>query len=103
MRQHLSQGQIVIHPLIIAELALGTLRDRSKTLALLDALPQVGVAKLSEVRALVEARHLHGQGIGVIDAQLIASVLISAPTLLWTRDKRLRLVAETMAIHASLP
>ena len=50
MRKRLNQGHIVIHPFIIAELALGSLQDRTKTLALLDFLPQVRVAQLSEVR-----------------------------------------------------
>ncbi len=36
MRKHLNEGQIVIHPSIIAELALGSLQERTKTLALLD-------------------------------------------------------------------
>ncbi len=103
MRQHLDQGQIVIHPFIIAELALGSLQSRGKTLALLDLLPQVRVAQLKEVRSLIEARRLYGLGIGVIDAHLLASVLINPPTLLWTRDKRLRRVAERLGIHASLP
>jgi len=31
----------MMHPLIAAELALGWLRDRNRTLALLDLLPQV--------------------------------------------------------------
>jgi predicted nucleic acid-binding protein len=44
MRTHLNEGQIVIHPSIVAELALGVLRERTKTLALLDLLPQVRVA-----------------------------------------------------------
>ena len=103
MRQHLNHGQIAVHPLIVAELALGNLRDRTKTLALLDLLPQVRVAQLNEVRALVEARRLYGLGIGLIDAHLIASILISSPTLLWTRDKQLRKVAEGLGIHAGLP
>lgn len=103
MRQLLNQGQISIHPLVIAELALGSLLDRDKTLALLDLLPQVRVAQLNEVRALIEARRLYGLGIGVTDAHLIASILINPPTLLWTRDKRLLRVAERLGIHASLP
>jgi predicted nucleic acid-binding protein len=40
MRKHLNQGQIVIHPAVIAELALGSLQESSKTLALLDLLPR---------------------------------------------------------------
>jgi hypothetical protein len=103
MRRHLDQGQIVIHPFIIAELALGSLKERTRTLALLDLLPQVRVARLSELRLTIEARRLYGLGIGLTDAHLIASVLIDSPTLLWTRDKRLRQAAENLGIHASLP
>ena len=102
MRQLLDQGQIVIHPLITAELALGSLRDRANTLVLFDLLPQARVAQLSEIRTLIETRRLYGLGIGIIDAQLIASVLIHPPTLLWTRDKLLRSVAERLGIHAGL-
>jgi len=102
MRKHLNQGRIVIHPFVIAELALGSLKDRTQTLALLDLLPQVQVARLSEVRLAIEARRLYSLGIGLIDAHLIASAFINPPTLLWTRDKRLRKAAETLGIHASL-
>jgi predicted nucleic acid-binding protein len=103
MRRHLNQGNIVIHPAIIAELALGSLQERTQTLALLDLLPQVRVAELSEVRRMIEARRLYNLGIGLIDAHLLASVFINSPTLLWTRDKRLRKAAEGLGIHASLP
>ena len=102
MRKHLSQGHIVIHPFIIAELALGSLRKRTETLGLLDRLPQMRVAGLSEVRSMIEARRLYGLGIGLIDAHLVASVFINSPTLLWTRDKPLRKAAQALGIHASL-
>lgn len=102
MRNLLDQGQIVIHPFIIAELALGSLKDRTQTLALLDLLPQVRVARTSELRLMIEARRLYNLGIGLSDAHLIASIFIDAPTLLWTRDKRLRKVAEALGIHVSL-
>lgn len=102
LRQYLNQGQIVIHPFIIAELALGSLKERSKTLALLDLLPQVRVAQLNEIRTLIEARRLYSLGIGLTDAHLIASVLINPPTRLWTRDKQLRKVSEAFGIHAGL-
>ena len=102
MRKHLNEGRIVIHPSIIAELALGSLRERNQTLALLDLLPQVRVAQLSEVRRMIEARRLYSLGIGLTDAELIASVFINSSTLLWTRDKRLRRAAEGLGIHAGL-
>lgn len=103
LREALHHGQIVMHSWIVAELALGSLRDRTKTLAMLDLLPQARVAQLGELRLMIEARHLYKLGIGLTDAHLIASVLLDPPTLLWTKDKRLRQVAVTMAIHARLP
>ena len=102
LRKHLNEGQIVIHPSIIAELALGLLHERTKTLALLDLLPQVRVAQLSEVRRMIEVRRLYSLGIGLTDAHLIASVFINPSTRLWTRDKRLRKAAEGLGIHAGL-
>ncbi len=103
MRKQLENGQIVIHPLIIGELALGSLRDRTKTLSYLDLLPQVEVAQINEVRQMIEARSLYSRGIGLIDAHLLAATFLTASTVLWTRDTRLRSVAETLAIHANLP
>lgn len=102
MRKLLNGGQIVIHPLLVGELALGSLRERAKTLAYLDRLPRVRVARLAEVRQMIEARSLYGRGIGLIDAQLIASVFITPPARLWTKDKALRRVAEFLGVHASL-
>ena len=102
MRKRLNQGQIVIHPFIVAELALGSLRERAKTLALLDLLPQVQMAQLSEVRLAIEARRFYSLGIGLTDAHLITSVFINPPTLLWTNDKRLRKAAEALGIHMDL-
>jgi predicted nucleic acid-binding protein len=102
LSEELRRGTVAIHPLIIAELALGSLRERTRTLALLDGLPQVRVAQLSEVRRMIESRRLHGLGIGLMDAHLIASVLISSPTLLWTRDKPLRRVAAGLGVHAGM-
>jgi predicted nucleic acid-binding protein len=102
MYKHLHEGSIVMHPFIIAELALGSLRERAKTLALLDLLPQVRIPQLAEVRLMIEARRLYSLGVGLIDAHLIASVFVNSPTLLWTRDRPLRRVAESLGIHASL-
>jgi hypothetical protein len=59
-----------------------------------------GEWRLSEVRVMIEARRLYSLRIGLTDAHLIASVYINSPTLLWTRDKRLRSVAEGLGVHA---
>jgi predicted nucleic acid-binding protein len=93
---------ILMHPFVVAELALGNLPQRSATLKLLEQLPGAPTARLSEVRHLIESRSLFGRGIGLMDAHLLASVLIQPPARLWTRDKRLDLLADHLSISAGL-
>jgi hypothetical protein len=103
MRSQLEKRNIAIHPFIVAELALGSLRERMRTPAWLDFLPRVRVAQIGEVREMIEKRSLYSRGIGLIDAHLIASCLIHPSTLLWTNDKRLSQVAESLRIAADFP
>jgi len=102
MQGLLNDGQIIMHPMIVAELGLGSLRQRARTLAELDGLLEVKAAQLSEVRRMIEARRLYGKGIGLIDAHLVASCLITPGTLLWTRDTALKGVAKAVGIDAGL-
>jgi predicted nucleic acid-binding protein len=103
LQRRLSNDEIVMHPFVVGELALGPLPDRRKVLAYLDHLPQLWPAQQSEVRQMVEARSLHNRGIGLIDAHLIAATLIETGTRLWTRDESLRRVAHRLGILANLP
>lgn len=41
MHRQLANRNIAIHPYVVAELALGSIRDRAKTLAWLDFLPRM--------------------------------------------------------------
>jgi predicted nucleic acid-binding protein len=101
LERALYRGEVVIHPWIVAELALGSLGDQAKTLSMLDLLPQVRVASTNELRYMIETRRLYNLGIGLTDAHLIGSAILSPPTLLWTRDKQLRKVAETLQLHVN--
>lgn len=103
MQRQLLDEQIAMHPFIIAELALGSLHDRQKTLADLEGMTQVQVARLSEVHQMIEAHSLYSKGIGLTDVHLVASCFITPSTKLWTRDTRLRTVAEALGIHVNLP
>jgi hypothetical protein len=102
LRKLLSNEGIVMHPFIVAELALGSLGQRTTMLQALDDLPALRVARLEEVRIMIEAHSLYCRGIGLIDAHLIASCLIHPSTLLWTKDKRLSKVAKALGIAAGL-
>jgi hypothetical protein len=103
MERRLSSGQIVMHPFIVAELALGSLHNRRKRLEDMDALLEVRVAQLNEVRHMIEAHTLYSKGIGLTDAHLIASCLMSPGTQLWTRDAALKKVAKALGILINLP
>ena len=103
MQKQLTNGQIAMHPYVIAELAIGSLHDRQRTLADLDRMQKVQVARLDEVRAMIEAHTLYSKGIGLTDAHLIASCLPTPGTELWTLDSRLRPVARALKIHLNLP
>lgn len=99
----LNNREVVMHPCLAAELALGSLRDRSRMLVRLDTMPQARVVALRDIRQMIEARSLYAKGIGLIDAHLVASCLITPGTQLWTRDSALKGVAKAMGIDAGLP
>ncbi len=88
----LGAGQVLVHPFVIGELALGNLRQRDAILQSLHDLPQAVSAGDGEVLDFIERNALFGLGIGYVDAQLLASARLSS-AFLWTHDKRLRDVA----------
>jgi predicted nucleic acid-binding protein len=103
MEKRLIRGQIVMHPFIVAEIALGSLHNRRKKLDDMDALLEVKVAQLHEVRHMIEAHALYSKGIGLTDAHLIASCLMTPGTQLWTRDADMKNVAKALGILVPIP
>ncbi|WP_420606261.1 type II toxin-antitoxin system VapC family toxin [Novosphingopyxis sp.] len=89
----LGASQILCHPFVIGELALGSLASRETKLAAMSRLRMLTKSSDEEVMAMVERRRLWNRGIGLVDAHLLASVLISQNTELWTFDRRLEVVA----------
>ena len=89
----LRDGQVLAHPWVTGELALGHLSRRSEILGLLHNLPRATVATDDEVLTLIDKRQLFGLGIGYVDAHLLAATKLTTAARLWTRDKRLAAVA----------
>jgi predicted nucleic acid-binding protein len=96
----LEQEEICRHPMVVAELALGTMRDRRTVLGLLGNLPGVSLPAHDEVLRLVESSVLYGKGLSVVDAHLLAAARINNGVRLWTRDRRLRAEAERLNVAA---
>ena len=90
---------VVLHPFILGELACETLKNRQELIALLHALPCITKADDDEVLFFIERHKLMGRGVGLIDMHLLASCKLNS-CLLWTRDKRLKAIAEEMKIAA---
>lgn len=95
-------GEILMHPVVIGEVALGSLPDRSATLEIFRDLPRAVVAGDDEVLQLIEDWKLYSSGIGYGDAHLLASVLLTSGSRLWTRDRPLRRVAQQLSLDAGL-
>ncbi len=98
LKNVLEEGQALIHPFIIGEIALVALRQRLLILEMLHDLPKVVVASDEEVLRLVENNALFGIGIGYVDAHLLTAVRLTRDAAIWTRDKRLRKAAEHLGL-----
>jgi predicted nucleic acid-binding protein len=94
----LHAGRIVGHALVVAEIALGSLRERTGVLSLLDGLASLPVAREDEVRLLIEHRRLFGRGLGFVDVSLLASCLLVPGAFIWTRDRKLEAVASDVGV-----
>src|SRR6185436_3299190 len=69
----LQTGQVVIHPFVVGEIALGNLKQRRTVLGALGNLPQAPVARDDEVLHFIERNGLAGTGLAYVDVHLLAS------------------------------
>lgn len=97
----LEMGDVLAHPMVIGELAMGSLSNRAEVLQALDDLPSAVSAADDEVLSFIELRRLYGRGLSLIDANLLAAVILTPEGRLWTRDRRLREAAAEMSLSFS--
>jgi predicted nucleic acid-binding protein len=94
----LEQDEVLVHPFVKGELACGNLRNRHEVLHHFGHLPRAPSATDDEALAFIESRSLSGRGIGYVDVHLLASTSLHGTARLWTLDKRLAEVAETLEL-----
>jgi predicted nucleic acid-binding protein len=92
---------VLMHPFIMGEIALGNLPRRAETLSNLNKLPKAATVDFAEVISFIERNNIFGTGIGYVDAHLLVATTMTSDVRLWTRDNRLRTVAEKLAISAA--
>jgi predicted nucleic acid-binding protein len=95
----LATDQVLCHPLIVLELACGTPpAPRERTLGDFKMLRQAVVATTEETLALVEKERLCDSGCGAMDVALLASVLLTPDSRLWTSDRNLDALASRLGV-----
>lgn len=100
LRTLLERRDILAHPLVIAELALGNLPKREIALKALQDLPHIDEATHAEALGLLNSQRLQGSGIGCVDLHLLTAVALRPGARLWTRDKRLNHAADKLGLAA---
>ena len=99
----LESDMVLMHPMVLGELACGTPPARAQTLADIERLQQAQQASLREVLDFIDREKLHGLGCGLVDMVLLASTLMTPGIALWTLDKRLCALAERFKVlHRSI-
>ena len=93
----LERGEILMHPMVVGELAMGKLDPRRDILDGLRHLPPAAVATDDEVLAFIETHRLAGTGLGYIDVHLLASARLGG-TALWTFDSILQRAANRLGV-----
>lgn len=94
----LTSDEIGCHPLVVEELALGSIKQRDVVLGLLSNLHQFPTVTHLEILHLVERRRLWDRGLSAVDVNLLGSVALVEGARLWTRDKRLSAVCTEVGV-----
>jgi len=95
----LENNEVLGHPFVIGELTCGNLRHRKAVLSLLHDLPTTPVASDREVMGFIENHAQMGQGLGFVDAHLLAATALHDSARLWTWDRAL--MAKAMDLRQS--
>jgi len=98
LAQLLIESEVVGHPFVTGEIALGHLERRAEVLALLGNLPQARQAEHEELLRFVTEHELAGSGLGWIDVHLLAAAALDHSRL-WTLGKRLSLAASRLGLE----
>lgn len=101
LSQLLQKNQVLMHDMVIGEIACGSAPRRKERLEAMDNLPKVAVAGHLEVLRFIDRHQLFGCGVGYVDNHLLAACILQADCALWSHDKRLRGAAERLGIAFS--
>lgn len=82
--------------------ALGSMRNRDVVLGTLPDLPCASMVMPEMVFYLIHSERPSNRGIGYVDTALLASMRLQPGVTVWTRDKRLKNVADELRLSTML-
>jgi predicted nucleic acid-binding protein len=94
----LTKRKILVHPFVVGEIALGSMKQYDAIIESLLKLPAAPSATDAEVRFMIRRYTIMGSGIGYVDAQLLASTMLIDNARLWTRHRRLHTIASQVGV-----
>lgn len=101
LQDMLDAGEVLMHVMVLGEIACGGVQNRENVLRDLNDLPTIAECEHAKVLLMIEQKALMRRGIGFIDAHLLCSVLGRPRATLWTRDARLRRIADDLGVAYS--
>jgi len=90
-------GEIVSHPVVIGELAVGGLRNRPQTMTELRGLPLVSECTAIDALDFLEQHRLYNLGLSWCDVQILAAAVLDGVPI-WTLDQRLHAEATARSL-----
>ena len=95
----IAEGVALGHVDVAGEIAMGTGDHAARFRDMILQLTPVEAVERNELFALVASMQMNGRGVGWTDAGIIAACLLSRPpTPIYTRDRRMRELAEAIGV-----
>ncbi|MFN3465255.1 MAG: type II toxin-antitoxin system VapC family toxin [Terricaulis sp.] len=98
----LSRNEVITHPFVVGEIALGSVARRADVLRYLNNLQRAIVATHDEVMTFIDRHKLANSGVGYVDVNLLAAAALTPGAALWSRDKTLSAAAKRCGVSPKI-
>ena len=96
----LENCEVLMHTMILGELACGSLRRRVQRLRQWHDLPRLPSVSDDEAIRFIDRYSIMSRGLGFVDVHLLALAAATPGTRLWTRDRTLGEIATVLGLSA---
>ncbi|MCC7307569.1 MAG: VapC toxin family PIN domain ribonuclease [Acidobacteria bacterium] len=97
----LQEGFVLTHPLVIEELACGSIANRVRFLEEISMLPKATTIGHDQILHFITRHGLFAKGLGAVDTHLLSSAMVDRAEI-WSRDRRLNGEAERLGLTIEL-